>query len=157
MANTSTKYIHYGSDHFDLDEFSPITNILGYNKPSGGLWASPYNSENGWYDYCKSIDFNLDRIDKCFTFTLIDDAKVFTIKTEQDLRELENAGFCTDGLSKLRYHYKAFYPDFNKLCIAGYDAIEVYMTDTIYWNLYGWDVDSLLVLNPNCVKADSNV
>lgn len=154
MDNTSTKYIHYGSDHFDLDEFSPIRNVIFSNKPSGGLWASPCHSENNWYDYCKSLSFNLDRLDKCFTFTLKDNAKVLTIKIEKDLYELENDGFCLDILSKMRYRHRAFYPDFNKLCIAGYDAIAVYMTDTIYWNLYGWDVDSLLVLNPDCVVPD---
>ena len=151
----SKLYVHYGSDHFDPDKFTPIKSVSFSNKPIGGLWASPCDSENSWYDF--SLGFNADRLDKWFTFTLKDDAKVLTIKTEQDLYELADAGFCVYSLNGERNHWRAFYPDFNKLCIAGYDAIEVYMTDTIYWNLYGWDVDSLLVLNPNCVKADSNV
>ena len=147
----SKLYIHYGSDHFDPDEFSPIKNIYLRNKPSGGLWASPYSSKRSWYDWCKSEEFRTDRLDKWFTFTLKDDAKVLTIKTELDLYELENNGFCVDKRPKMKYNLRGFYPDFEKLFIIGYDAVEVYMDDTIYWALYGWDCDSLLVLNPNCV------
>ena len=147
----SKLYIHYGSDHFDLDEFSPIRNIDLHNKPSGGLWASPYNSKRSWYDWCKSEKFRTDRLDKWFTFTLKDDAKVLTIKTEQDLCKLKNDGFYIDAFTKTKYSLPFSYPDFEKLCIDGYDAIEVYMNDIIYFDLYGWDVDSLLVLNPNCV------
>jgi len=152
----SKMYIHYGNDHFDPDKFNQIMNLYLSNKPSGGLWASPCNAERSWYKWCKSEKFRIESFDKWFTFTLKDDAKILTIKTKQDLCELENNGFCVDKYTKIRYNLRGFYPDFEKLA-KHYDAIEVYMSDTIYWGLYGWDCDSLLVLNPDCVVPDSNI
>ena len=40
--------------------------------------------------------------------------------------------------------------DFEKLQ-ERYDAIEVYI-DNLYWDLYGWDCDSILILNKEIVK-----
>ena len=44
--------------------------------------------------------------------------------------------------------------DFEQLK-ENYDAIEVDISadNTLYWELYGWDVDSILVLNPNVVEV----
>ncbi len=48
------KYIHYGSEHFDLNIFDPIENWAGRNKPSGGLWSSPVDSPYyDWKEWCE--------------------------------------------------------------------------------------------------------
>ena len=48
-------------------------------------------------------------------------------------------------------------PDFEKIMAMGYDVIDYRLSDDIsgigklYWCLYGWDCDSILVLNPNVI------
>jgi len=147
----SKKYIHYGDTEFKPDHFNPIINRVCFNKPIGGFWASPYDSNRNWYEWCMDNDFRTDRLEKYFTFTVKDDTQILTIKNHNDLVRLKNYGLCLDYSSRYPFTKNEFYPDFKKLLDLGYDAMEVYMTDTIYMDLYGWDCDSLLVLNPNCV------
>ena len=45
MSGGNQVYIHYGSKQFDISKFEPIRNW--WNKPHGGLWASPVNAEYG--------------------------------------------------------------------------------------------------------------
>ena len=44
------RYIHYGSDKFDINKFLPIINQdYDWTKPKqGGIWASPIDAEFGW-------------------------------------------------------------------------------------------------------------
>ena len=46
------------------------------------------------------------------------------------------------------------FPDFEKLVSDGVDAIEFFISDDnkLYWDLYGWDCDSILIMNPNIIK-----
>ena len=40
--------------------------------------------------------------------------------------------------------------DFPKLYYQGYDGVEIYMaSEDIYFEFYGWDVDTLLLWNPD--------
>ena len=142
------KYIHYGSTKFDPTKFKRVKNTesLGI-KPhySTGLWASPINSEDGWYNWCMEEGFNVDRLDKSFTFSLTKDARIFTIDSQVDLKLLH-----TRGLAGLRWFN--FYLDFNKLRDV-YDVL--HLTNEGQWNtrmtttysLYGWDCECILVMN----------
>jgi hypothetical protein len=156
------KYIHYGSDHFDEGRFMPIKNdiLMGLsNKPLGGLWSSDKNAEFGWKDWCKSEDFYLERLKKHFEFTLRNEARILRIdscnilqslpevnieilpSTNKEIFEMYNSRF-----SRL----KKYFLDFE--CIAKkYDAIEVLISKdyNLYYALYGWDCDTLLVMNPD--------
>lgn len=50
-------------------------------------------------------------------------------------------------------------PDFEKAYYLGIDAIELHLSEDespdgmngLYWLLYGWDCDSILILNPKIV------
>lgn len=150
----SKKYIHYGDTEFKLDRFDPIANRICFNKPDGGLWASPCDLEYNWHEWCICNDFRTDRLNDYFIFTIKDDARVLTIENHNDLVRLKHDGLCLDFSSRYPFTKNDFYPDFEKLLDLGYDAIEVYIQDTIYMNLYGWDCDSLLILNPDCVMMD---
>ena len=48
----------------------------------------------------------------------------------------------------------SFLPDFEKLLSDGVDAIELFISDDreLYWSLYGWDCDSILIMNPDVVR-----
>ena len=43
--------------------------------------------------------------------------------------------------------------DFEKLAEQGWDAVEVKISNDmrLYWALYGWDCDSILIMNPDVV------
>jgi hypothetical protein len=151
----SKKYVHYGDTEFKLDWFDPIANRICFNKPDGGLWASPCDSEYNWYEWCMANSFHIDHLKDYFIFTIKDDARVLIIKSHNDLVRLKHNGLCLDFSSRYPFSMNGFYPDFEKLLDLGYDAIEVYIQDTIYMDLYGWDCDSLLVLNPNCIVTNS--
>lgn len=146
-----TKYIHYGSTSFQPDKFQPIkNNEWGGTKPIGGMWASPIDAECGWKQWCTSEEFWLDKLDANFEFSLSDDARVFHIKSVKDLKKLPE----WKGLFDSTWYCI----DFEK-AMKQYDAIELHLSDEIkddylnslYFRLYGWDCDSILIMNPDII------
>ena len=155
----SNKYIHYGSSKFDINRFGKPKNYGAemWNKPDPHtcLWASPVDSENGWLQWCKDNLFHLDKLESSFIFELTPESKVLNIRNDDELQKAIDSG--TLQIRNLYNDLPGFiqddyYIDFEQLAHDGYDAIEVYIySSRIYWGLYGWDCDSLLVLNPNCI------
>lgn len=145
------KYVHYGSTSFQPDKFQPIKNQeWGAVKPIGGMWASPIDAKWGWKQWCTSEEFWLDKLDSNFEFSLIDDARVCHIKSIKDLEKLPE----WKGLFKSTWYCIDF-----KKAMKKYDAIELHLSDEItddyldslYFKLYGWDCDSILIMNPNII------
>ena len=136
------QYIHYGHSHFAPDLFNPISNRPHFTKPIGGFWASPIEATYGWYHFCKGNDFNINKLNEHFIFSLTDNAKVIRITDIFALCELPLLGRCCGMI----------YLDFEVIKSQGIDAIEVELDEDLYEALYGWDCDSILILNPNIVK-----
>lgn len=133
--------VHYGSEEFALSKFSPIANYA--HKPKGGLWASPVDSKHSWKDWCIGEQFGLSRLDISFEF--IFDGNAFVIDGIKDCEKLM--------MAEVMPNYRVI--DFERMS-QSYDAI--YMTargegDTRYsdYHLYGWDCESVLVMNPNVI------
>lgn len=139
-------YIHYGHKHFDETRFEPIQNRICFNKPSGGLWASPTNAERGWRDWCEDNDFRECNDMNAFKFTLSPTAKVFHIHT------CEQAKMLKQNKDNPIVNPRWVYIDFEE-AIKQYDAIELHLSDNfeLYWLLYGWDCDSIIIMNPDIV------
>jgi len=138
------KYIHYGHDKFDKNLFKEIKNRKMFVKPSGGLWASNNNYEISWKKWCINEGFKTDSLKLFFEFKLSQNSKILII---------DNA----DKLYKLPKIKKTFvwsiFIDFEKLK-KDYDAIEVFISkdhDRLYWDLYGWDCDSILIMNKDII------
>lgn len=140
------KYIHYGHKEFLLDRFHPIVNIPHFVKPRGGLWASPVDAEIGWKDWCEDNDFHCDRLEDSFSFTLRDDARVLHIASVENLTDLPEIK---------NWHSMWYTLDFEKL-METYDAVELelFKDFSLYWRLYGWDCDSILIMNPYVVEVE---
>ena len=153
MLESSEIYVFCGSDHFDRSVFMPIANeSYPWVKPRGGMWSSPIDSENTWEDWCQENGFRPEKLDKQFRFILAEGSKVFRISSNKDLDELYSQGYKRSDFDKYPYlHDDMYYLDFEKILANGYDAIQVTITYETYWSLYGWDCDTLLVLNPDCV------
>lgn len=159
IDENSPQYIHYGSNEFDKDLFVPISNFSYWTKPLGGLWASPVNSKNGWYEWCEpqydwrncEEDAFRTYISKSFTFSLKPGSKIVYISDVVDLRLLHDMGCCTYSTGK-PFLYENAVPvesiDFEKLLSLGYSGVEITINPCTYWSLYGWDCDSIVVINP---------
>ena len=140
------KYIHYGHKSFNKDLFTPIINRRNSAKPSGGLWASATDAEYGWKNWCEDSDFRKCENENSFIFTLSDNARVLCINNISD----------TDNLPKTNGEFKLctwVCLDFEKLK-EKYDAIDVKISgDGIYFGLYTWDCDSILIMNPDIIEV----
>ena len=141
------KYIHYGHKEFDISKFKQVENQLGMPKPTGGLWASSVDAEYGWKEWHSDNDIGA-KFDEYFEFSLKEDAKVLTIT---NISQLENLPQIKNPLSFSLWVYL----DFEKLA-EKYDAIEVVISkdNRLYQQLYTWDCDSILIINPDVIETD---
>lgn len=137
-------YIHYGHDRFVPDQFRVPENRVYFTKPKGGLWASPIDAKYGWKDWCESEEFRECSDQNSFQFTLSDDSIVFNIHNVLDLNALPQ--------QKHEKHL-AYDIDFEAMIQSGFDAIELHLSEDpeLYWELYGWDCDSILILNKDVI------
>lgn len=145
----SKKYIHYGSNRFLPEAVIPIRNCPGFTKPYGGLWASPVDAEFGWKEWCDRENFRECNLKNSFTFTLTPEANVLTISSVEEAKRLPQV---RDELTLPWW----VIPDFEKLREQGYDAVELKLSEDwrLYQTLYGWDCDSILVMNSEVVVSD---
>ena len=149
-------YIKYGDTEFDPNKFNYIKNRIMFVKPYGGLWATSNEYEYDWKQWCKDNEFFKHDLNLFFEFTLKPDSKILTIKKNNDLRYLPKQLFSHPDLS-----FQTFiYLDFEELAKT-YDALEVLISndygfgDNLYTTLYGWDCDTLLVMNPDSIKLSN--
>lgn len=142
------KYIHYGHSEFDDKLFVDISNREFFVKPNGGLWACGIDYEYGWKEWCTDEDFSTNGLDTSFKFEIDKNSKIYTIRSVKQL----------ESLPKLRFEYNLssqfVYLDFEALKNQ-YDAIEVLISKDmqLYWSLYGWDCDSILIMNKDIIRA----
>lgn len=139
--------IHYGADTYDPAKFKPVQN-RNHVKPYGGLWASPVNAEYGWREWCLGEDFQVESLDQSFTFWY--EGNVLIVNSHADMAKMY-----------WRRVGSMDYPDYERMVRGGVDAI--YLTDrgqqeTRYSfplgtrDLYGWDCESVLIMNPEEIK-----
>lgn len=174
-------FVHTGSDHFDPELMMPVCNTehtLMVNKPGGGLYACRDEAEYSWKRWCTENSYD-HAINKEFKFKLRPDAKVLSIFTPDDIKNIDDkyilgskqktiedifVGFSEDFKQSEEYEdFKNFYAgligslgrtilNYEKLA-EDYDAIYVgFGKDYAVWEMfYGWDCDTLLVFNPDVI------
>lgn len=144
------KYIHYGSNKFDIRKFKEVENDM-FLKPKGGLWASPVNSYIRWFEFCLEQNFNINKLKKSFIFELDKSSKILTIDSKDKLKEIfDKYGFVNKiGFNQL---------DFTKIA-KDYDALEVLVSkdSDVYEELRAWDCDTVLVMNPKVIIEDKSL
>lgn len=152
------KYIHYGHKKFDRELFTSVRNGLEINKPGrGGLWASPVDSGRSWYNWAAGNRLFAGRLQTSFEFALSENARVLELTPDNvwDLPEDSKAILPRDSLYSRDYWSMVTAMDFEVLA-REYDAVEVSLTEypEMYWTLYGWDCDCILVMNPDVIVED---
>ena len=143
------QYIHYGDDNFDINKFIPISNRSEATKPFGGFWGSRKNADFSWKEWCTEIDLKSKDLTKKIQFSLSNGAKILVINNIKLLDKLPQN-------EENHIVNKLFVTlDFEKLS-KQYDAIEVLISEDerLYELLYGWDCDSILVMNPNVIITE---
>ena len=139
------KYIHYGSKEYIPQIMKPIKNDF-LPKPQGGLWASSIDATYSWKRWCDRNKLKECTENNSFYFALKEDARILYINSVSDL----------DELPKIKNRHKSLSGwvelDFEELA-KKYDAIEVCISNDygLYHALYGWDCDSIVVMNPDVV------
>jgi hypothetical protein len=145
MNIVSLKLICYGKKSFINTKFKSVSNgnII---KPVGGLWASPIRSIYGWKDWCMSNEWELEKLTTSFEFDFI--GKTIIIDSEKDLSRLI--------WRKIDKRLELEYPDFEATKKIA-DAIfltaqgERSTRYTFPRNLYGWDCESIFIMNPETI------
>lgn len=157
-------HIILGKKELNKEMFKPIKNGIGSIKPKGGLWASPYypNDEyiSGWHKWC-SNEMDSWLSNDSVILELKNNTRMFTINNQNDLiKFISIVGIAEDEVL-LRMGLKMLiYPNFEKASQL-FDVI--YLTEEGEWktrfvsnqcdyNLYGWDCESILILNFDCIK-----
>lgn len=143
--------IHHGAEKFNAKLFYTIRN-MSWCKPDGGLWSSPVNSEHSWKQWCREENFRLSGLEKSFLFALKDNARIYVINSKNDLM---NAPLINPYKDYSNVPERWFI-DFEKLS-ERFDA--VWLTEkgehATRWSkpasLYGWDCESVLVMNKDCI------
>lgn len=148
-------YIHYSQYEelrkFDPDKFDPIRNIPYFDKPWGGLWASPVDAKFGWEEWCKcNMENRLG--DYNFAFVISDNANIVHIRNESDVYQLPILELSThkdlfDGI------FPVVIIDFEKCVELGIDGIRFHLDENYKLRhiLRSWDCDCILILNKDIV------
>jgi hypothetical protein len=142
VTKKSLKLIHYGSPRYLSRLFKPIKD-KHWIKPDGGLWTTPVDSEYGWNRWCAESNFGDCR--KCFGLKFF--GTVVTVDKVKDLDQFQ--------WEELLPGFE--FPLFEPLLKAGVDAI--HLTAEGQWrtrlsfprNFYGWDCESVLILNKKSI------
>ena len=136
--------VHYGNDEFVYEKFANPTgeSRIGI-KPKCGLWASPVSSKYGWREWCEDNDFGDLSKSFCFQFH----GSLLIINSVEDL---ENLPWIEDSiLPKI---------DFTEI-VKRYDGMMVTEKGeretrfTFPKSLYGWDCESVVIFNRDCIEA----
>jgi len=140
---------HHGNKTFNKEWVAHIHNGGFGTKPLGGLWASPITEDgkSAWWHWCKEEEYQVKRLKQHFDFRLRNGSKIKTLITKEDLDDCPK----TDT-PQYSINDKAVYLDFEELVKQEFDAI-YHESGCLYWELYGWDCDCLLVLNPDVIEV----
>ena len=140
---------------FDKDKFMKIKNAPKINnKPFGGLWACDAERED-WKEWCESEGF--------YTATYTDETNAFKFKLKKNTRVLvvDSLESCNqifekypylpmDDMSWMMLNPFAKFINFEKIA-EEYDAIEIKNIKEYRYLLAGWDINCLLILNPESI------
>ena len=147
-------YKRYGKEPFRKDCFTPVRNRnFPASKPIGGIWASPEDAELSWEVWCRENMPEFIKGKNVYRFSL-EGANVLHVRSRSDLSNLP----VLQDFNKMCFT-DIEYLDFEKLSDM-YDAIELHLSEGDYrlsQALYGWDCDSVLIMNPEVIKNEEEV
>jgi hypothetical protein len=149
MSSLPEYFVHFGSSRLDRQLFEEISNIsyCGGLKPFGGLWGSNENGY-GWSEWCHDNEFNVDKLEVSFKFKIQEGSRVLNVLND----ELKQYSMCQIDFPFNRTPILN-HIDWEKVK-SDYDAVYIAAgsNNNLYHRYYGWDCDSILVLNFDAVE-----
>lgn len=160
-------YIHRGADAFNPDLMKPIKNE--WHKPKGhtGLWASPIDAERGWLEWCEAEHFQIGPLDKFFRFTIAEPEKILYVHDLESTKLLVRKYYIprpyddpltAEQIIAILDNGDTVPPtinlDFEAMERDGWVGLEINLSEyyKLYWLLYGWDCDSIVVFDKSQVE-----
>lgn len=152
----NTTFISYGTNEFDSNKMRDV-NVNGNeyimslirNKPFGGLWASPLESDNSWGSFCDRESFNLKTLSKHFLFKISKNAKIYIIDNIKDLIKLSTEknyyGQNSLNIKYLKSNYDGIFVSDNGASKLRYVDVDNLNT------LSSWDVESICIWNNDVI------
>lgn len=117
-------------------------------KPKGGMWLCPATSGHRWKHWCASEQFHTDVYQQEWTLKVKEGTRFLVIDTHADLVELL-AEYGKETQLDPYIRLSEWSIDFERIA-QDYDGI--WLTENGQWatrlsepNLYGWDLESILV------------
>jgi hypothetical protein len=142
--------IHYGSDKFIPEKVLPVKNDSWVKpKREGGLWTSPIDSKWGWKDWNDCEQFRDCDERNSFTVCLKSNAKIYVIDSLEDLKNSP----LREGYSKRVLDFEVIAQSYDAIWLTEKGQNETHLSYPI--DLYGWDCETVLILNPDCCTAVS--
>lgn len=132
----------------DLDKFRDFESIKNKNmKPVGGIWASVYTPNNcyvsAWHEWCVMEGMTEFLSDKAVIFDIKDSAETLVINSQEDLDDVLEIYSLSNGF----LNFEAISEDYDLIHLT-----EEGLEATRYSHaLYGWDVQSIVVMNVDCI------
>lgn len=148
--------VHYKDKEFNRKLVKEVKNSekrYYLNKPEGGLWTSPINSEYGWREFLRegNLSSGRKRLEHYALFKLNDSIKrkLFIVNSEEDVLLLPRIMINNYILV-----------DFERLANMGYSGlwltwkgqVETRYTRPGGIEFYGWDVETVLLFSMNGVE-----
>lgn len=159
MINLLDKvFISYGTNNYDSSMVKPIdVNSLwgkSVNKPHGGLWGSPIDSDFGWGDFCNRDAFQLKTLSKHFLFKLKKGSKICIIDKADDL--VRNSVY-DDYMGLYILDIKSIVNNYDGIYVTNNAVYKtsrgIKLSNGIYVsNLSLWDVESICVWNSAIIE-----
>lgn len=127
------------------------------NKPLGGLWGSPTDSDFGWKDFCQREEFDIEKLGTYTLWKLKESAVIYVIDSVEDFKRLlDEYGYLPDP------RYKKYVINYNEVS-EDYDGIFLTNNGNLachdhveykdgYSDLMTWDCESIVVWNPNVIE-----
>lgn len=139
-------YRTYGlGNQLDTSKIMPIQNIADFSKPHGGLWSCEIESDGStaWKRLVETENMDFKSLDSYFEFQIQDNARILRLHHLYDFEAMmEYYG---------REEIWGVFPDFEAIT-KDFDVIDFKVSE-LREELYGWDIDCILVLNPSVIQA----
>lgn len=139
-------YKHYfkaPNDSFDKSKVSKITNRLHFTKPAGGFWGARAD-EDSFYEWDPEYVSESWCLTNPFYFKIKPGSNILPIRDKCDLEYLPKINGTAFS------SHDEIHLDFERLALI-HDAIELRCIDKLYYELYGWDCNSILILNRDII------
>lgn len=160
------KVIHYREkNNFTLRKIKDVQNSdsFGIKPKTGGLWTSSLGAEYGWNQWCQDENFR----DNKYEYLLeLNNPKLLIIDTLDDLinaldkypnqkyysymKRLGVFNKFSTGITKTALDFEAIAQDYDGIHLTSEGQWRTRMTNPC---LYGWDCETVLILNKKSIKS----